>query len=292
MANMHCFSVVAAREVGVPAATMLHHLCFWCEKNASDGINYRDGMYWTFCSYKGLAELFPYFSAKQVRTVLAKLENDGCIVSGTYNKKSYDKTKWYSVTEKGFALENASYLSDSLIKSLTEQPVLEQDEAFAQTGSTLCPNGQSLCPNGQTYTRYSIKIEAEDSNPLKPPKGDDDGERALVTEIVTYLNEKLGTRYKPTTESTRKLIRARLKDGFTLDDFKAVIDDRAAKWGKDPKMSEYLRPSTLFGTKFEGYLNSASAASAPKRTGSADLSVYGRNVREWVPLEEDTSWSS
>ena len=285
MANTHCFSVVAAQELGVAAATMLHHLCFWCEKNASDGINFKDGRYWTYCSYKGLAELFPYFSAKQIRTLLAKLEKDGCIVSGVYNKKSYDKTKWYSVTEKGFSLERASYLSESLLESLSAQPRME-DESLCPNGQTLCPNGQSLCPNGQTNTRYSIKIKAEDNTSTLSSSANSEA----IAEIVSYLNEILGTRYKPTTASTRKLINARLNEGFTVDDFKAVIDAKYAQWGNDPKMAEYLRPSTLFGTKFEGYLNSSMARRAPHTT--VDLSIYDRGVTEWVPIEEDTSWSS
>ena len=46
-----------------------------------------------------------------------------------------------------------------------------------------------------------------------------------------------------------------MNEGFTVDDFKKVIDNKSAEWGKDSKMSKYLRPETLFGTKFESYLN-------------------------------------
>lgn len=74
-------------------------------------------------------------------------------------------------------------------------------------------------------------------------------------EVVDYLNEKLGTQYKSTTNKTQSLIRARVNEGFTLDDFKKVIDNMVSQWQNDNKMSKYLRPETLFGTKFEGYLN-------------------------------------
>ena len=73
--------------------------------------------------------------------------------------------------------------------------------------------------------------------------------------IIAYLNEKAGTRYKHTTGKTRDCIRARIKEGFTMDDFKVVIDKKCADWLGDEKMERYLRPETLFSPKFEGYLN-------------------------------------
>lgn len=73
--------------------------------------------------------------------------------------------------------------------------------------------------------------------------------------IVGYLNERCGTRYRHQAEKTRRLIDDRFRDGFTEADFRAVIDGRAAAWLGDADMAQYLRPETLFGTKFEGYLN-------------------------------------
>jgi uncharacterized phage protein (TIGR02220 family) len=75
------------------------------------------------------------------------------------------------------------------------------------------------------------------------------------SEIVNYLNLKIGSNYRATTKKTKDLIKARWNEGFELDDFKKVIDNKAIEWSKDKKMINYLRPSTLFGTKFEEYLN-------------------------------------
>ncbi|WP_439195017.1 phage replisome organizer N-terminal domain-containing protein [Bacillus pacificus] len=74
-------------------------------------------------------------------------------------------------------------------------------------------------------------------------------------EIVKYLNDKAETQYKHKSKKTRELINARWKDGFTLDDFKKVIDTKVNQWINDSNMCGYLRPITLFGTKFESYLN-------------------------------------
>jgi len=74
-------------------------------------------------------------------------------------------------------------------------------------------------------------------------------------DIIDYLNKLTGKNYKSTTKKTKDCIKARWNEGFTLDDFKKVIDIKSSAWGKDPRMEMYLRPETLFGTKFEGYLN-------------------------------------
>lgn len=78
-------------------------------------------------------------------------------------------------------------------------------------------------------------------------------------EIIDYLNKVCGTSYRATSKDTQKHINARYKEtpDITLEDFKAVIDTKQAQWGNDPKMSEYLRPKTLFGSNFENYLQQA-----------------------------------
>lgn len=72
--------------------------------------------------------------------------------------------------------------------------------------------------------------------------------------IVEYLNIKSNSHYKYSTDKTQTLIKTRIKDGFTLDDFKIVIDKKCEEWlGTD--FEKFLRPETLFSNKFEGYLN-------------------------------------
>lgn len=74
-------------------------------------------------------------------------------------------------------------------------------------------------------------------------------------EIISYLNFGTGSNYKHTTQKTKQLIKARYNEGFKVDDFKKVIDNMCTEWLHNPKMKCYLRPETLFGTKFESYLN-------------------------------------
>lgn len=109
----------------------------------------------------------------------------------------------------------------------------------------------------QTHTESTTEHNTTEPQPLldepqapAQPKKPDPTE-----EVVNHLNLRAGTKYKPTTANTRKLVNARLKEGFTVDDMKLVIDKKCADWLNNPKMAEFLRPDTLFGNKFEGYLN-------------------------------------
>lgn len=73
--------------------------------------------------------------------------------------------------------------------------------------------------------------------------------------VIDYLNLKANKSFKFTTKETQKIIKARYREGYSLEDFKKVIDNKCREWLNNPTMDMYLRPKTLFGTKFESYLN-------------------------------------
>lgn len=73
--------------------------------------------------------------------------------------------------------------------------------------------------------------------------------------IVDLLNKVTGKSFRHSSAATQRLIKARWNDGFRFEDFKTVILTKTHQWLKDDKMNKYLQPTTLFGTKFEGYLN-------------------------------------
>ncbi len=76
----------------------------------------------------------------------------------------------------------------------------------------------------------------------------------IVEQILDYLNQQTKKHFKKTSGKTKTLINARLNEGYKLEDFKKVIDNKTKDWLKTD-MNKYLRPETLFGTKFESYLN-------------------------------------
>lgn len=96
--------------------------------------------------------------------------------------------------------------------------------------------------------------------------------------IVEYLNGKTGASYKSTTKKTKACIHARLQEGFTVDDFKTVIDKKYEEW-KGTEFEQYLRPETLFGTKFESYLN---AKTKDKKGTVNEYENLARGAGVWI----------
>jgi uncharacterized phage protein (TIGR02220 family) len=120
--------------------------------------------------------------------------------------------------------------------------------------------GESI-PNDAVFLFY----DKENSKPLAyevPLKAEKKAKEETINQInntieavVKYLNDKTGSKYTTKAKATTALIRARINEGRSFDDFKCVIDTKYLDWGDDPKWSKYLRPETLFGSKFDGYLS-------------------------------------
>ena len=97
----------------------------------------------------------------------------------------------------------------------------------------------------------------------------------VISKTIDHLNQLAGTSYRPTAKATIKLVHARLADGFSLDNFITVLKFKWDDWRDDPKMQRYFRPETLFGSKFEGYLQTA------KRNGNGTSPMSEEEEREW-----------
>lgn len=118
----------------------------------------------------------------------------------------------------------------SYIKEQVENAWKSYDETCAKRSEAGKKGGRSR----------KQKKEAEDNIPYK--------------EIIDYLNAKTGKNFSSASRNTRESIHARFAEGRTFEDFRKVIDNKVDEW-KGTKMESYLRPITLFGSKFESYLN-------------------------------------
>lgn len=125
---------------------------------------------------------------------------------------------------------------------------------------------------------------------LKEDKNEKKGKNnTLCAAVVDYLNKKSGSNFKPESKSTQRLVNGRVEDGFSLEDFRNVIDTMCEKWKHDEKMCQYLRPQTLFGAKFESYLNMA-----PKdKTHRVEKpkAEIARETKDEEPEMSDEEWN-
>lgn len=116
----------------------------------------------------------------------------------------------------------------------------------------------NVIPNGyqmDTQDRLGKDRLGKDSIDTLSSSDEPDDAPDPYNEVVSFLNEKANRKFKSTTPKTKRFIKARFNEGFNLEDFKKVIEVKVHQWNNDPKMTKYIRPETLFGTKFESYLN-------------------------------------
>lgn len=123
-------------------------------------------------------------------------------------------------------------------------------DIYSRAGSTACVESDTESIQDES------KEEPRPEQAKKPQKAKESKADKEAGEVIDYLNIKTGSSYRATTEANIKPIRARLNDGFTVEDCKKVIDTKSGQWLNNPDMVKYLRPATLFSpSKFEGYLN-------------------------------------
>jgi hypothetical protein len=98
----HHFNTDIAKEYGVNEAIFVHNILFWVKHNKANKTNFHKGYYWTYNTMEAYVELFPYWTKRQIDHLIKKCRDKGLILTDNFNQSSYDRTLWYTVTEKVF----------------------------------------------------------------------------------------------------------------------------------------------------------------------------------------------
>lgn len=178
-------------------------------------------------------------TTQKVRTILKKFEKEGYIKFLTSGSKGKESTLELTIKQQLFN-NNAT--------NKTEQ--LQQVEVLGNN---------NLTTKQQQSNNTTKKKEKDDNN--------------IYSLVIDYLNRKASTNYRSTTKNTQSFINARVREGYTVEDFKKVIDSKSKEW-LNTDFEKYLRPATLFGTKFENYLNEAN-----KKEPTAIGSDKNKNIK-------------
>lgn len=212
------------RQLGWKEAMVLQQMHYWLDVSG----HHKEGRKWIYNTYKQWHAQFPMFSERTLRRTIKSLEEKGYILSDSFNDMKMDQTKWYTLD-------------------------YEKVDELKREGQTGQLNGQG---GRQMRTPCPPQLDSV-TTPIPETTPEITTERVLIpfSEIIDHLNQKTGSAYRATGKKTRMLIKARWDEGFRLEDMKKVIDLKTAEWLNDPKWRNFLRPETLFGTKFESYLN-------------------------------------
>ncbi|HBR3609116.1 TPA: conserved phage C-terminal domain-containing protein [Klebsiella pneumoniae] len=201
-----------------------------------------------------------------VRTAISQLEKDGWLTRQQRRKGNRNASNVYQLNVAKLQAAAFSHLSDSdASKSDASKTDASKSEASKNDEKGgFHPSESGGDPSVNTTTDPSVK------KPSCPVPAEPDPEVVitdLAKQALSHLNLTTGSRFQ-VCKTSLEHIRGRLREGFTPEELALVVDYSAEKWGKDLKMAEYLRPTTLFlQSKFPGYLQSATkwnAAGRPK----------------------------
>lgn len=193
-------------------------------------------------------QVFMYFTTAEF------CEELGC------SEKTVTKIKKELVTSgllreerQGLTKPNRLYI---LGPKIVQQTILEPEKLPSRTVENTTLDTQEV----QTIKTDIIKTDIDNNNKL-----------SIYKEVISYLNLKAKKNFKVDTASHQKFIKARLKEGYVIEDFKKVVDIMVAKW-KGTEYEQYLQPQTLFGNKMDNYLNQP----LPKRSTNLTSTVDER----------------
>ena len=173
-------------------------------------------------------------------------DEDGCFASNEYFANFFKLSKnrcseiIKSLEKKGFI--KISYIYKENSKAIDKRVI----KLFEKTN-----RGTRDSDRGTRETEEGYSEKCEDNNTYL----NNTINNTIYSLVIDKLNILANKSYKSSSKKTQQLIKARVNEGYTLEDFYKVIENKVCTWKDDLKMDQYLRPATLFGTKFESYLN-------------------------------------
>lgn len=171
---------------------------------------------------------------------------------------SFDMAETLAILEKAglikkYTVDGSDY---GIIPTFTEHQRIQGKEAYEPEKYPPPPwetSGKQQGINGETTGNQSGMQEGKGREGNKEGKKNNVGLKPDALQVLKFLNEKTGKHFEP-CDANLELIVARLKEGASVDDCRAIVAKKCRDWSADEKMSQYLRPATLFNrTKFAQY---------------------------------------
>ncbi|BBJ62279.1 conserved phage C-terminal domain-containing protein [Enterobacter asburiae] len=248
-----------AYSIGLNEAIALQQVNYWLKETTS-GLE-RDGVRWIYNTNEQWLEQFPFWSESTLKRTFTRLKNLGVLKVEQLNKSQRDMTNYYTINYESELLDEVkvtnSKSSNCTLPSGQNEP-MEEVKVKRSIGSKRTALIRSNCTD--VLTENTTENTTDIKKPICPVAPQPDGDVFITDQakqVLTHLNQVTSSRYQVSTTSLQN-IRARISEGYTVEELSLVVDYCNAKWSDDLTMSAYLRPQTLFQpTKFPGYLKSA-----------------------------------
>ena len=287
---------------GVNEAIILQQIYYLTHKYRK---NYKKGYIWVYKTYPQWKETIPWLSISSIRRALNNLRNDGFVITAQFSTHVYHNTLWYRVNEEQInaikeQLDNPDAISAEIavtddedgenlvtvdketVKEETKLPVQNEQSTFQS--EQVIPVQIEQTNNNIKIDKYkTIKEKYKKEKSTATPTAVSKTDPAELDKVIDYLNQKADTHYRKNA-TNRDLVKARINEGYTIQDCLTVIDNKTAQW-LNTEWEQYLRPRTLFQkSKFESYLNTK----PPKRTGKVvkeQMPDYNQQAEQPKPVD-------
>lgn len=212
----HSFDISIAEKYGVNISIFLNNMGYWIKHNIANEKHFHDGRYWTYNSVKSYSILFPYWTIKQVRTIINQCVSHELVVKGNYNERKYDQTQWHGLTDLGLKLLNLP----------------------------ICPNGQMELPSGANGVAQKGKPIPNINTDINTDKNKERGKKRhlSLTPIARY--------FIPNENHERLADQLHLdlyKESNSFIDYYRAHGKKMSNW--NAAFSNWMRKSSSFGKK-------------------------------------------
>lgn len=175
----HSFNPFIAQKYNINVAILLNSFVFWTRTNAAKSKNFHDGRYWCFGTPEYFKNYFPYFTYDQIRRTIEKCVENGLLMKGNFNQKGYDRTNWYSLTEKALSEYNLDITclkpASDTIRQNCQMDLAELPNAFGNfaqpipVNKTKIINTSKICVHTLSKNMFTLPDLLQD-NPFSVPE--------------------------------------------------------------------------------------------------------------------------
>jgi|SRR5690625_302673 len=238
-----------ASSIGLNESIILQQVHYWIQQNTKKGRNHHDGYYWTYNTFDEWEKQFPFWSGRTIKRNFKKLEERNLLVIGDYNKKSYDRTKWYRIDYK----------------------TLETIHSIHSDKVTLCNVTDWHNGEGQNGTMDSDRMA-----PTIPETNTEiNSETNYIYTLFNHWNSQGIIKHRELTAARKSATNARLKT-YTKEElmnavtnYKSILDSEDYYWTYKWTYEQFMKPGNV-----ERFTDEADPFSNFKKRGQKEGAPY------------------
>ncbi|EMF4353507.1 conserved phage C-terminal domain-containing protein [Providencia rettgeri] len=232
-----------AVRLGLNEALLLQQVQYWLSETSS-GVDH-EGHRWIYNTIEEWREQFPYFSESTIKRAFNNLKKLGVLNIEQINKRTHDRTNYYSINYEHALLSDEVKLNQSNSSAerirTGQNDLIDKRKMKRSNNTKMTPSNGANCPDLTESTTENTQEITTESNSFCQAHAEPD--HAQI--VLNHFNKVTNSSYRD-GKTTMGHIRARLAENYIADDLILVTDYTTAKWLNDSKMSDYLRPKTLF----------------------------------------------